>query len=86
MNSRQRYRAKRMSKFNAETAERKSYARRVNNAYERLSTGCSERTAKALSLPSLREPKHVGSSAIPGVAIYHAGHRAVRKDATHIIK
>jgi len=36
--------------------------------------------------PSLREKETAGSSCLPEVAIYSAGFRNGRKDATHIIK
>ncbi|NUU68468.1 hypothetical protein HQN64_20495 [Enterobacteriaceae bacterium BIT-l23] len=80
-----------MASFNREASERKDYARKINRAFTRLSTGCSERTVKAMSLPSLREKREqeaaeAGSCMLPEVAIYRAGHRTVRKDATHIIK
>lgn len=84
MNAKQRYNARRA----AEHREKKQYAGKINRAFAKLSGEGSERTCKALSLPGLRQPKEdtSGSICIPQVAIFQAGHRAVRKDAVHIIK
>ncbi|WP_312062297.1 transcriptional antitermination N peptide [Pantoea septica] len=46
----------------------------------------AERVSRAVSAPSLREKHEDGAMCLPAVAIYSAGHRKVRKDATHIIK
>ncbi len=94
MNSRQKYRAKRMAKFNAEMHEKKAYARRLDSAFIRLSEGCSKRVVSALNSTdyklNMRERRYVhddaGTHCLPGVAIYNAGYRTVRKDATHIIQ
>lgn len=96
MNSRQRYRAKRMSKFNAEMHEKKTYARRLDNAFVKLSEGCSKRVVAAINSteykmnmrdrgePAFRDDS--GPRCLPNVWKYQAGNRAVRKDATHIIR
>jgi len=44
------------------------------------------RIEKAVCSPSLRPLPATGAMCLPAVAIYSAGHRKVRKDATHIIK
>ena len=49
-------------------------------------SGCSLNVARATSAPSLREKRESTSQCLPQVALYQAGHRKVRKDATHIIK
>lgn len=36
--------------------------------------------------PSLRSKHESGSACLPEIALYQAGHRTVRKDATHIVK
>ena len=82
MNSRQRYKAKRA----AEHRERKEYCKRIDRAFSRLSEDCSNRVLKATSLIAVRETDIVGSCCLPEVAMYSAGFRRVRKDATHIIK
>ncbi|WP_313684143.1 hypothetical protein [Pantoea sp.] len=46
----------------------------------------AERVARATSAPSLREKHESGAVCLPGVAIYAAGYRKVRKDAVHITK
>ncbi|MBK5075186.1 hypothetical protein I2492_19495 [Budviciaceae bacterium CWB-B4] len=59
---------------------------KIDRAFKKLSTGCSERTQKAINLPSVKEPETTGSICIPDVAMYQAGHRKVRKNATHITR
>ena len=49
-------------------------------------SGCSLNVARATSAPSLREKHESTSQCLPQVALYQAGHRKVRKDATHIVK
>ncbi|EHM42380.1 regulatory protein N domain protein [Hafnia alvei ATCC 51873] len=77
MNSRQRYKAKRA----AENRERNLYLTKIDKAYTKLSmglSGCSERTVKALSLPTpvvRGEEEVTGSYCLPQVAIFAAGHR-----------
>ena len=44
------------------------------------------RIEKAVCSPSLRPLPTIGAMCLPAVAIYSAGHRKARKDATHIIK
>lgn len=81
MNARQRYNAKRIAEFNAKKEEVNAYTSRINKAYTKLSmglSGCSERTVKALSLPTpvVRGEKEVtGSYCLPQVAIFAAGNR-----------
>lgn len=81
MNARQRYNAKRIAEFNAKKAEVNAYTSRLNKAYTKLSmglSGCSDRTVKALSLPTSvvrGEEEVTGSYCLPQVAIFAAGHR-----------
>ena len=73
MNARQRYNAKRIAEFNAKKAEVNAYTSRINKAYTKLSmglSGCSERTVKALSLPTPRAAKEL-------VEVEHKQHRVV---------
>ena len=63
--------------------------RRAKRAAERALASGQQRISrieKACSSPSLRGQKTSGSSCLPEVAIYSAGFRNGRKDATHIFK
>ncbi|MFT4271848.1 MAG: hypothetical protein QM578_12620 [Pantoea sp.] len=80
-NAKNRYRARRAAKREQMQADNK-LARNIAVA----SAGCSLNVYRATSAPSLREKSEGGAVCLPGVAIYAAGHRKVRKDATHIIK
>ncbi|ORM72400.1 hypothetical protein HA48_14690 [Pantoea wallisii] len=44
------------------------------------------RVERATTSPSLREKHESTAMCLPDVALYQAGHRKIRKDATHIIK
>jgi len=44
------------------------------------------RIEKAVISPSLRDRHESTSQCLPYVALFQAGHRTVRKDATHIVK
>jgi hypothetical protein len=82
---------RRMAEYNARKAAQQidagNYAGKINRAFAKLSGEGSERICKALSLPGLRQPKEEnGSACLPQVAIFHAGHRTVRKEAVHIVK
>ncbi|WP_210461712.1 hypothetical protein [Pantoea ananatis] len=66
--------------------EQLDYAGRIDRAFKKLSTGCSLTVSRAINSPSLREKKTAGSACLQEVAIYSAGFRNGRKDATHIIK
>lgn len=73
MNSRQRYKAKRA----AENRERNLYLTKIDKAYTKLSmglSGCSERTVKALSLPTPRAAKELE------VEVKRSNHRIWYKD------
>ncbi|QQE43884.1 regulator [Hafnia alvei] len=77
MNARQRYNAKRIAEFNAKKAEVNAYTSRINKAYTKLSmglSGCSERTVKALSLPTPRAAKELE------VEVKRSNHRIWYKD------
>lgn len=72
---------------------RRSALREEINADGRLArkiavagTGCSLTVSRAINSPSLRSKHESGSACLPEVALYQAGHRTVRKDATHITK
>lgn len=66
--------------------EQLDYVGRIDRAYMKLSTGCSLTVSRAINSPSLRSKHESGSACLPEVALYQAGHRTVRKDATHIVK
>lgn len=53
-----------------------------------IATGCSSlKVARAINGPSVRDVKvESGAMCLPDVAIFAAGYRNSRKDATHIIK
>lgn len=50
---------RRMAAYNArkelEQRERESYIRKIDNAFTKLSEGCSNRVLKAVSAPSVRD-------------------------------
>lgn len=63
--------------------------RRAKRAAEREQVAGTQhisRIEKAVISPSLRDQKTTGSTCLPEVAIYFAGFRSCRKDATHILK
>lgn len=63
--------------------------RRAKRAAEREQVAAHQhisRIEKACSSPSLRDRHESTSVCLPDVAIYNAGHRTVRKGATHIYK
>ena len=64
----------------------RSTARKIEAAFSKLSAGCSLNVARAISAPSLREKHESTAMCLPQVALFQAGHRKVRKDATHIVK
>ncbi|MCK1065039.1 transcriptional regulator [Pluralibacter gergoviae] len=49
MNSRQRYRMRRMAEHNSAKSERQSYIKRIDSAFTRLSEGCSKRVVRAVA-------------------------------------
>ena len=59
---------------------------KIDRAFKKLSTGCTERTLKAISLPAMKEAEQTGSICIPDVAMYQAGHRKIRDGVTHIVR
>jgi len=80
-NAKARYRARRAAKRD-QAAEDMRLARKVATA----ASGCSLNVARATSAPSLRDKHESGALCLPDVALYQAGFRSVRKDATHIVK
>lgn len=80
-NARNRRRAERAAK-REQAAEDMRLARKVATA----ASGCSLNVARATSAPSLRDKHESGALCLPDVALYQAGFRNVRKDATHIVK
>ena len=63
--------------------------RRAKRAAEREQVAGPQhisRIEKAVISPSLRDRHESTSVCLPDVAIYNAGHRTVRKGATHIFK
>lgn len=82
MNSKQRYNAKRAAEHRA----KKAAQRQFENGIVTTLMGCSLNVARATSAPSLREKHESTAMCLPQVALFQAGHRKVRKDATHIVK
>jgi len=87
MNAKQRYNARRAAK----NRESKVVERRMITAVATAMLGCSERSAKALTLidgPAAprQAQEECGAMCLPQVALFNAGHRKTRKDAVHIIK
>lgn len=80
-NAKNRYRARRAEKREQQKAD-EQLARKIAAAH----AGCSTKVVKATALPSLRDRNEGGAVCLPAVAIYSAGFRKVRKEATHIIK
>lgn len=79
---------KNLARVVAHRAEKWSNAR-LEMKVEKILSGCSERTVKALSLPTpvvRGEEEVTGSCCLPQVAIFAAGHRNTRKEAVHITK
>lgn len=61
--------------------------KKIDRAFSRLSEECSNKVIRATSLDFPRDYV-AGESGmcLPEIALFAAGHRKVRKDATHIIK
>ena len=56
--------------------EMKSYCKKIDRAFSRLSEGCSERVSKAISLAGTRQKEVEGGAVcLPEVALFAAGHR-----------
>lgn len=77
---------RRMAAFNAKKAAEAMNESRFEKKVARALSGCSLNVAKATTLPSLRDRNEGGAVCLPAVAIYSAGFRKVRKEATHIFK
>ncbi|MDU4288369.1 hypothetical protein [Mixta calida] len=77
---------RRMAAFNAKKAAEAMNESRFEKKVARALSGCSLNVARATSAPSLREKHESTAMCLPQVALYQAGHRKVRKDATHIVK
>jgi hypothetical protein len=77
---------RRMAAFNAKKASESIEQARFERRIVSTLSNCNQRVEKACSSPSLHEQKTSGSSCLPEVAIYSAGFRNGRKDATHIFK
>jgi hypothetical protein len=69
MNSKQKYRVRRLAEYNGKKAEAVEVARKKLEV-----GGCSARVTLAMTTPPLRN-EHSGSICLPDVAIYQAGHR-----------
>ena len=87
MNAKQRCKLRRLERRSEERNSANAERRLANKITTTLS-GCSERTVKALSLPTpvVRGEEVTGSCCLPQVAIFAAGYRNTRKEAVHIIK
>lgn len=77
---------RRMAAYNAKKAAEATDASRFSKKLTVALSGCSLNVAKATTLPSLRDRNEGGAVCLPAVAIYSAGFRKVRKEATHIVK
>lgn len=77
---------RRMAAFNARKASEAIEKTRFERCIVSTLSSCNQRVEKAVISPSLRDQKTAGSACLPEVAIYSAGFRNGRKDATHIIK
>jgi len=75
MNRNQRRMAAYNARKSSEQIERDAYARKIESAYERLSTGCSLTVSRAINSPSLRSKHESGSACLPEVAQFAAGFR-----------
>lgn len=84
-----------MTKFIARNSVTRRYLKRgelmakrraedAQNALQRVND--MHRVDRATSLGSLRDSSTGGSACLPDVALYAAGYRTVRKNATHIVK
>ncbi|WP_223563958.1 transcriptional antitermination N peptide [Pantoea agglomerans] len=82
MNNKQRKKLQRAVEHRAMKLQQQSFERRIVSTL----SSCNQRVEKAVISPSLRDQKTAGSACLPEVAIYSAGFRNGRKDATHIIK
>lgn len=82
MNSKER---KKLARAVAHRAA-KAQASKLESRIVTTLMGCSLNVARATSAPSLREKHESTAMCLPQVALFQAGHRKVRKDATHIIK
>ncbi|WP_286880959.1 hypothetical protein [Pantoea sp. UBA5037] len=77
---------RRKAAFNARKASEASEQTRFERRVVSTLSSYNQRVEKAVISPSLRDQKTTGSACLPEVAIYSAGFRNGRKDATHIIK
>lgn len=77
---------RRMAAFNAKKAAEAINQNRFERKLTQALSGCSTKVVKATTLPSLRDRNEGGAVCLPDVAIYSAGFRKVRKEATHIVK
>lgn len=56
--------------------EMKTYCKKIDRAFSRLSEGCSERVTRAISLAGTRQKEVEGGAVcLPEVALFAAGHR-----------
>ncbi|MDH1171414.1 hypothetical protein [Pantoea agglomerans] len=82
MNNKQRKKLQRAVEHRAMKLQQQSFERRIVSTL----SSCNQRVEKAVISPSLRDRHESTSVCLPDVAIYNAGHRTVRKGATHIFK
>jgi hypothetical protein len=82
MNNKQRKKLQRAVEHHAAQRSELRFERKITAAL----SGCSLNVARATSAPSLRDKHESTAMCLPDVALYQAGFRNVRKDATHIIK
>ena len=82
-NAKKRYRERRAAKREQDNADAV-----LSRKIAVIASGCSSlKVARAISGPSLRcKPIDSGAQCLPDVALYAAGYRNCRKDATHIVK
>ena len=82
MNNKQRKKLQRAVEHRALKLQQQGFERRIVSTL----SSCNQRVEKAVISPSLRDRHESTSVCLPDVAIYNAGHRTVRKGATHIFK
>jgi hypothetical protein len=82
MNNKQRKKLQRAVEHRAMKLQQQGFERRIVSTL----SSCNQRVEKAVISPSLRDQKTTGSTCLPEVAIYSAGFRNGRKNATHTLK
>lgn len=80
MNNKQRKKLQRAVEHRAMKLQQQGFERRIVSTL----SSCNQRVEKAVISPSLRDRHESTSVCLPDVALYQAGHRKARKNATHV--